>query len=183
MKARSLNQALSDYRAERAIPEVDAGAAELKQIRARFPRRSWPSMTLEQYALGRENSKDTFCYWIEFGTPNCGSIRGGSAHKHLIFKRKNEPGWYFGEQYADERAAWDAVRNAFVRAFDLAEEESWEAIEDLEPLQGGPAMRSKALYVYFPDKLLPVTRRITCATSCRSWVVPKPSRRSSARSG
>ncbi|MCD8793410.1 hypothetical protein [Staphylococcus gallinarum] len=45
-------------------------------------------LTYETYALG--HGEDTFSYWLEFKTSKeVGSIRGGSASKHGIYKSKD----------------------------------------------------------------------------------------------
>src|SRR5713101_1258282 len=111
-------------------------------------------MPLERYALGT-GSHDTFSYRLEFGTPHVGSIKGGSAKKHLIYRKKDGT-YFFDPQYQTVQAAWDAVRAAYVQAFDLAERGEFAAISGLAPLSGGPAVVAKALYIYFPDRFLPI---------------------------
>ena len=113
-------------------------------------------MTLERYALGQDDSSDTFCRWIEFGTPHLGSIKGGSAFKLIIFKRCGRPGWHFPSEFRDEQAAWRAVRDDFVKAFDAAAAGDWNAVDGLPALRTGPALRVKTLHVYFPGDLLPI---------------------------
>lgn len=45
-------------------------------------------LTYETYALGY--GEDTFSYWLEFKkSKEVGSIRGGSASKHGIYKGKD----------------------------------------------------------------------------------------------
>ena len=61
----------------------------------RFPLEQWPTMPLERYALGQKESEETFCRWMEFRTQHLGSMQGGSARKHIIYKHKDKPGWYF----------------------------------------------------------------------------------------
>ena len=85
-------------------------------------------MSLERYALGQENSEDTFCRWMEFRTQHLGSMRGGSARKLLIYKHKDRPGWYFDPEYGDEQSAWLKVREAFVQAFVKAQAGDWDMI-------------------------------------------------------
>ncbi|WP_170319722.1 McrB family protein [Polyangium spumosum] len=96
---------------------------------------------------------------MEWGTPALGSIRGGNASKHLIYKRKGSLGWYHDEKYRDEEEAWEQVRAAFVRAFELAKMGDWQAIDELGALEGGAALRCKALHVYFPEEILNVASR------------------------
>ena len=140
----STNQAAEGYRAQRA------------EILKRFPLEKWPEMRLEDYALGQRGVEDTYCHWLEFKSRWMGSIRGGSSGKLIIYKRRDEDGWYFPKVFSNEREAWDALRGEFVKAFDLAEQGKWEQIDEIETLARGPAVKLKSLHLYFPDEVLPV---------------------------
>jgi 5-methylcytosine-specific restriction protein B len=85
------------------------------------------------------------------------SIRGGSALKHLIFKRQgDDTGWYFERKYSSVAEAWEQVRAGFVEAFRLAQEGRFQDIGGLEAINGAVALSTKAVYTYFPNDLLPV---------------------------
>ena len=85
-----------------------------------------------------------------------GSIRGGSAKKLIIYKRKEREGWYFPKAFSNEREAWDRLQSEFSQAFELAARGEWERIDELETLGLGPAVKLKSLHVYFPDEVLSV---------------------------
>src|SRR5262245_11942329 len=152
----SLAEALDSYDRSLDREHVEAGERERKEVTDRFPLEQWPTLPLEHYALGQEESEDTFCRWMEFRTQHLGSIRGGSARKLIIYKHKDKPGWYFDPEYKDEQEAWQKVREDFVQAFQKANVNDWNTIDELTPLQGGPALRLKALHLYFPDSILPI---------------------------
>jgi 5-methylcytosine-specific restriction protein B len=148
---------------EHALETFDRAAAmarggdaerERQEVEAKFARTDWQSLPLESYALGTGNA-DAFCRVMEFGTPLLGSIRGGAALKHIIYRRTNGS-WHFDPQYADVAAAWEAVRAAFIQAFDMAAAKDFASIDGLTPLRSGAALRTKALFVYFPEDLLPI---------------------------
>ena len=151
-----IEKAVASY--DRATDKEFVAAAELerKEVVERFPLDQWPTMPLERYAHGQKESEDTFSRWIEFRTQHLGSMRGGSARKHIIYKHRDKPGWYFDPEYRDEQEAWLKVREAFVQAFQDASVNNWNAIDDLPPLAGGPALCLKALHLYFPNEILPV---------------------------
>ena len=130
--------------------------SQLAEILKRFPRDEWPAMSLGDYALGQPGVEDTYCYWLEYKSQLVGSIRGGSARKLIIYKRRDREGWYFPTVFSDEGEAWDRLRSEFVEAFGLAERGDWERIDELETLGLGPAVKLKSLHVYFPDEVLPV---------------------------
>jgi len=151
-----LKEGLASY--HRALDKelVAEADRERKEVTDRFPLEQWPTLPLERYALGQEESEDTFCRWMEFRTQHLGSIRGGSARKLLIYKHKDKPGWYFDPEYKDEQEAWQKVRGAFVQAFQKAKVHDWKTIDDLTPLQGGPALLLKSLHLYFPEEIFPI---------------------------
>jgi len=83
-------------------------------------------------------------------------MKGGSARKHLIYKHAQKPGWYFDSDFGSQEEAWMSLRSGFVEAFNKAQAGEWNAIDEIAVLEGGQALRSKTLYCYFPDDLLPI---------------------------
>ncbi len=53
--------------------------------------------------------------------------------------------------------AWEAVRAGFVEAFEAAAAGRWVEIDDIAAISTGSALRTKALHVYFPDELVPIS--------------------------
>jgi 5-methylcytosine-specific restriction enzyme B len=145
---------------------LDGGAVqerrhEAEQERAmlleHFPRESWESMTLEQYARGHEGYEDSLCYLLERKSPMMGSIRGGSSRKFLIYWSSKLDGWWWEKnKYASAEEAWSKIRAGYRKALELAESDQWSQMDDVEATRGAPATRMKVAYLYFPDKLLPV---------------------------
>src|ERR1035437_3668277 len=130
---------------------------ERQEVVKRFPLDAWPTMPLSRYALGQGNKQESFCWWLEFGTPHVGSIKGGSARKHIIYKQGDDEWWFDRQTYKTEQEAWEAVRANFMDAFAKAQKGQWDAVDQLEQIGWGPALRTKTLYCYFPDDLLPIS--------------------------
>src|SRR5258708_7366377 len=143
---------------DRAAAQLQLNKAEAlrRDIVAKFPLDQWPNMSLATYALGSDPPQETWCWWMEFNSQELGSMRGGAAQKHLIFKRKARAGWYYSPTYANEEEAWKAIRAGFVQAFEVGTEARYPEIDGIEAIEGGQAIRTKSLYVYFPDSLLPI---------------------------
>ncbi len=152
-------EAVAAYDRARDQAHIEQGAQERQQMLNLFPLEAWPAMTLDRYALGLPNVDTLYCVWAEFRSPHLGSIRGGSAKKMLIFKRKNKEGWFFDPAYESVEKAWDAVRAGFVRAFELAHTGDFAAIDQIKEIAFGPALVVKSLHLYFPDRVLPVCSR------------------------
>lgn len=131
--------------------------AERQEILKRFPLSEWPTMPLEKFALGLPDSSNTYCWWLEFNSPHLGSIKGGSSTKHLVYKHKNKPGWYYyPPTMQDENEAWQAIRGDFIKAFELAKEGQWEKIDELTYIMGARTVKGKTLSVYFQNEIIPV---------------------------
>lgn len=54
----------------------------------RWPLEALPGLRLDDYT--QADNKDTFVYWMEFGTQTLGSMRGGGAFKFGIYCRKGQ---------------------------------------------------------------------------------------------
>lgn len=153
----TIQEFIKSYDPKITQAHIDAGEQERREFLDHFPLQNWSTIMLEQYALGQSDSSNTYCRWIEFKTLHLGSMRGGSAVKHLIYKYKNKPGWYFPSEYADEQQAWQKIRSAFLKMFDLAQADQWEQIDEIQPLLGARMLRLKSLHIYFPESILAVS--------------------------
>ncbi|MFD0899639.1 AAA family ATPase [Actinomadura sediminis] len=154
-----LSTALAEFDRHALAERVEQTRREIDEVVSRFPLDDWPSMPLDRYALGTPVSKESFCYSMEFGTTALCSMKGGSANKHLIYRRKSDESWHFGAAYDDEQEAWEKVRAGFVEAFGYAATGDIAEIDGIEALRSGPALTAKAVSCYFPDVILPVTSR------------------------
>lgn len=176
----TLSEAIAQFDRSPTSSAAEGYRSQRAEILKRFPRDQWPRMPLEDYALGQPGVEDTYCYWLEYKSQWVGSIRGGSARKLIIYKRKDREGWYFPNMFSDEGEAWDRLRSEFVQAFELAGRGDWERIDELETLSLGPAVKLKSLHVHFPDEVLPVystahLRRFLRLLHCPSEEVNAPS--------
>ncbi|ORA76142.1 hypothetical protein BST28_21210 [Mycolicibacter kumamotonensis] len=155
---------------------VAVRVAEAEQLRAqfvdRFPREGWSNLAIEEYALG-EGNQDNVSYWMEYTTARIGSIKGGSAHKHLIFKAK-DGSWSFPKEYASADEAWSAIRAGFVEMLAAATDGNLDIADDIAALISAPALRTKLLYMYFPNELIPVSAKTDIDHFLRSLEEQKP---------
>lgn len=142
---------------------ADAASAaedERKQVLSQFPLEDWAELPLERYALGQAappGAGPTYCRLMEFGTPHLGSIKGGSAAKHIVYHHVSGE-WRLAAPLRgmDPQDAWAELRGQFVRAFDALGSGDFEALDDLEVLRYGPTLVTKSLATYFPQHFLPI---------------------------
>ena len=128
-------------RVEQALAEYDPDAHEAtivkveelrRQFLALFPKNGWPSMTLDRYALGQPDHPENFCRWMEFVTTELGSMKGGSARKHLIYYQKAAGEWWFDKKlYSSPEEAWQSIHQGFLDALSFAEAGKWAEIEQI----------------------------------------------------
>lgn len=155
----TFESAFTTYDRAQDAAKVAAGEAERTDLLERFPLDGWPTMPLERYALGLDESAKGFCCRMEFHTNDLGSIRGGTANKHLVYRMRDKSSWRFPRGYKDQVEAWGRIRGAFVRAFQLAKDGDWAAIDGISELQGCPALLLKSLHVYFPSDVMCIYSR------------------------
>jgi hypothetical protein len=152
-----ISEALASYDPNAQEHDVVKAEQQRVELIARFPKDDWPNMTLERYALGQPEHPDSFCRWMEFVAVELGSMRGGSARKHLIYFQASANDWWFDKKlYSTVDEAWKAVHQGFLDAIALAEAGEWDRVQTIASLRGGPALVNKTLSVYFPDDLLPI---------------------------
>ena len=124
----------------------------------RFPLESWPQLTFDDYSLNTPDYRNSYSYFLEWGTPDLGSISGGSSHKHVIFKRDYGE-WSYPSGYGSVESAWEALKSGFIKMFDLARQGDWTSTSEIDILRGAKVVRLKSLFLYFPDEVLPVYSR------------------------
>ena len=148
---------LSEFDPEAHQEETDRAEAQRAELLRRFPKDAWPTMTLDAYALGQAEHPDNFCRWMEFVATDLGSIRGGSAHKHLIYFQAGVGEWWFDTTlYSAVDEAWATIRQGFVDAIAAGEGGNWDAIEKIGALRSGRALVCKTMHLYFPTEILAV---------------------------
>jgi 5-methylcytosine-specific restriction protein B len=64
--ARDLDEARVTYDRQSHLEQVNKAEEKRQQVLKFFPLQEWPTMPLERYALGQADSKNTFCWWMEW---------------------------------------------------------------------------------------------------------------------
>lgn len=141
------------------VREPDLAQQQEQQHRdflRQFPRSRWRDLTLDDYALGTESSIDGYSYALEWGTTVLGSIKGGSALKHVIYFKRKTSEWHFPADFDRVGDAWDALHASFLEMLDMADHGRWNDIGQIPILNRAKTVRLKTLFLYFPDQVLPV---------------------------
>jgi hypothetical protein len=114
-------------------------------------------MTVERYAQGHPGYKDAFTYWLQYATKSLGHVMLGDAKNGLIYFNKKKGEWVTFWQYGSPEEAWTTIRAAWLQAFDLASQGRWQEIEAISTLRPAASLLVKALHIYYPDEILPIT--------------------------
>ncbi|MGB3491234.1 MAG: AAA family ATPase [Elainellaceae cyanobacterium] len=130
----------------------------LTEFEHRFPRDELPQLALEGYALGKP---DTFCYWLEFKTGDLGSVAGGSSSKWGVYWSKGDQEWKWNKALKSDSAeqALQKLTRGLLNLIEAAANDQFDQLDIIGSNQLGPnrnALRAKPLYLYFPDKFLPI---------------------------
>lgn len=149
---------------EKTINDCKNQVEQRKQFIQEYPLSRIKEMTIEEYALGTENYKDTLSYKIEFGKykHTAMGIGGSTAAKFGIYY--SAEGMMFGRNLIDkdnENAEWENFRNqlySFLKEYENSEETF--RITDKYPLLKGMSMvLTKLLFLYYPNKFVSIASR------------------------
>lgn len=161
-----MNSPVKDWRTELTSwlsSNPKRSPSDLQQLREafvqRFPREQLSDLTLEEYAIGKP---DSFCYWLEFKTRSLGSVSGGSSSKWGIWWSKGDQEWKWNKafQCSDPKDAFARIRSGLVSLTNAAASDHFDQLEQIGSSQLGlnrNGLRAKPLYLYFPDKFLPIS--------------------------
>ncbi len=140
-------------------PEIQKEIESAKQLHQefleKFPLEKVVDMALEQYALGR-TKQGSFGWWLEYNSIPLGSIKGGSAAKHIIYFRKKDNEWQFPSQFSNVESAWESLRADIVKLIHSFDGDTYEGIEEDNLLYRANMLKGKILYMYHPDKLVTI---------------------------
>ncbi|MBP8948740.1 MAG: LLM class flavin-dependent oxidoreductase, partial [Candidatus Promineofilum sp.] len=138
---------------------------ELESLRqafvTRFPRERLRQLTLEEYALGHDDSHNSFCYWLEWETKKLGSVAGGSAAKWGVWWSSKANTWAYNEgMYQSPHDAWRSLTDGLSALLEAAAADDFANLDAIGDQQLGinrNSLRAKPLFMYFPDKFLPIS--------------------------
>lgn len=130
---------------------------------SRFPLDSLQNMTLEQYT-GTEDSRDNFCYWVQYKVDKVGGMKGGSSDIFGIYKHKNpskKPKMISDSQYSwlrelgsDANAAWEKIRGLICSIAKSANEGRYGDIDSIQCI--GNNFKWKVAFLYSNKKIPPI---------------------------
>lgn len=122
-----------------------------------YPKEHIKDLTWDEYVIGHGKESHTFCYRLEHELGELGSVRGNSSGKFGVWygtHKGSKEGRQFNAKFGDNPdSAFECVKDEIVRLIKAGEKNDTKAIKSSK---FGPMVRGKILYVYFPDKFLPI---------------------------
>lgn len=119
----------------------------------KFPLKSLETLELERYALGKK--EDNLCWWLEYKTIPLGSIKGGTSKKYKIYFNK-ENKWIYPNTFDSVEQAWLELRRSICNFLNKFKNGEYNNLNDGSLVSSMNMFKTKLLYMYFPDKLLPI---------------------------
>lgn len=154
----TLREALAKSNRDMLRRKAQRAERNRRSIREQFPLHSWPTLPLERYAQGTGlTAGTTFCTLMESGTDELGSIKGGSAAKHMIYLH-NSGEWRLSApmQGLAVELAWEWLRSDFTTAFECIESGQFDELDALRVLPAGQSLATKTFAAYFPEHFVAV---------------------------
>lgn len=128
---------------------------DLRQLREefvrRFPIERLAGLTLEEYALGHEGFRDSFCYWLEFKTKRLGHM-GGNVSKFGVWMGRD--GWRWNKIYDTAEDALAKIKGALSALIEAVEHERFDELDRIGEERLADGLRCKPLTLYFPEQFL-----------------------------
>ena len=139
---------------------IETAIKEREAFLSEYPLSRLKELSIDEYCIGTEQSKNSLCYLIEFGKyKHTGfGIGGGSSKKYGVYYNKTEQCYKHGNTIIENIADfWPQFRNELWKF--LSESGSSDhplVLEDYPLLQGMAMVLTKVLCLYFPKKYLSI---------------------------
>lgn len=125
-----------------------------KEFIETFPIESLDKLDLDKYALGKKPY--SLCWWLEYNTIPLGSIKGGNAKKYKIYFASKENKWVYPSQFETVDQGWNELRTCIYNLVNSFKLGNYEDVCKDSIVSSMKMFKTKLLYMYFPEKLLPV---------------------------
>lgn len=131
---------------------IRTAKTERENFVGKFPESKLSNLTKEEYCIG-SGRKDTFCYWVERGTKNFGSILGARADKFGLYISKKTSAFKTSSKFASSSpdASMSKVRDSLV---DLLAYGRGHDLNGIHLNSLSSMFKGKILSLYFPEKYL-----------------------------
>lgn len=152
----NLNFLISQFEEEFNEKVLEEGEKLRQNFIEKFPLEEIKSLPLERYPLGLDNEYETLSWWLEYNSIILGSIKGGSASKHKIYYSRKNDEWVYPDKYTDVNEAWEKLKQELYDFLITVKNNNYQDVNNYEIINTMHAVRSKLLYMYFPERIIPI---------------------------
>jgi len=138
-------------------PLLKEAEEQRRMILGKFPRESLGQVEMKDYACDGED-RSTLASLLMRGSPALGGPSGGVAFNAVGIHRLKGTGLYRStlKDAGDAESDWFKLREGLVKCCDLVFQGQWEAINRVSHALNIPSLRTKLLYIYFHNEVLPI---------------------------
>ena len=125
---------------------------------SKYPVNDFAKMKKEEFVIGWK-THEGFCYKIEFGMRESGSMRGSSSIKFGLYYSHYEKKYVFADRWGNnDDEAFLNIKTAIINLFESAKRRNIEetTIEEIENNPLTNMFKFKLLYLYYPNITLPI---------------------------
>lgn len=137
-------------------PKLAEAEQQRRMILEKFPRETLGTLEIKNYADDRDD-RGTLSWLLAGGSQALGKIRGVAFNAVGIHHLRGS-GLYRSsfKDTEDAEKDWIKLREGLVKCCELVESGQWAAINKVPYALNIPSVRTKLLFVYFPDQVLPI---------------------------
>lgn len=136
--------------------------SELNTFIAKFSTKKIRTMSIEDYATGRDN-KDSFCYWIEQKFDCFGKISGrtNAYQKFVVYWSEDKKEYSFGDARTKHRKGFgssveEIYKNVVINLLDLIDGIEVNDYKKISDSPFNPQVKNKISYLYDTEHQMPI---------------------------
>jgi len=148
----------------------DIAKQQIQEFNKRFPKEKLSALTIEEYSLGY--TPDSFSNWVEKRTKAAGQISGGSSNLFYLWSNQElakDNKFKVGRKgdivdYGTAQKEFEKIKALLLKIVELAGKNGFKAIDEIDLL--APIVKSKIVFLYFPDKITPLMKHDFVKEAC-----------------
>lgn len=128
-----------------------------KEFVERFSVENIKKMDFDDYILGKGKENKSFCYLLEYGLRELGDIRFPTSIKYRIYWSKKKNDFIILPIYNNNKnLALNDVKHLLIELIENGAKNDKKSLKILKEIPFYPTVKGKILYVYYPNKYLPI---------------------------
>lgn len=128
-----------------------------KEFVEKFSIKNIEKMNIDNYILGKGKNNKSFCYLLEYGLKELGDIRFPTSIKYRIYWSKKKNNFIMLHIYDNNiNKALNDIKHLLIELIENGANNDKKSLSILKESPFYPTVKGKILYLYYPDKYLPI---------------------------